>query len=95
MEEAERRYDYLWQQYSHPINGGNPESPGALRSTFEDSALVYIAKTKAWWPPSQCVWVDSSVRIAEKASIADTYPLRKAFFTTILKISEPTVEMIH
>ncbi|KAL8736556.1 MAG: hypothetical protein Q9181_002384 [Wetmoreana brouardii] len=93
IEEAEKRYDYLWQQYSHPINGENPESQGALCSTFEDSALVYIPKEKAWRPPSQCVWVDSSVKIPEKASIADTYPSKKTFFTTVLKIPKPTVEM--
>ncbi len=93
IEEAEKRYDYLWQKHSFPINGENPESQKALRFTFEDSALVYIPKKNAWRPPSQCVWVESSVKIPWKDSIADAYPLKKAFFTTVLKISEPTVEM--
>ena len=93
IEEAEKRYDYLWWKHSFPTNDQNPESRKALRSTFEDSALVYIPKENAWCPPSQCVWVESSVKIPGKASIADAYPLKKTFFTTVLKISEPTVEM--
>ena len=64
-----------------------------MLSTFESSGLVYIPKENAWCPPSQCVWVKSSVKIPGKASIADTYPSKKAFFTTVLKVSEPTVEM--
>ena len=90
IEEAEKRYLYLWQKHSSPVNGENLE---ALRLTFEDSALVYIAKENAWCAPSQCVWVESNVKIPGKASIADTYPLLEAFFTTVLKISKPTVEM--
>ena len=93
IEEAEKRYDYLWQKHSLPMNGENPGSRKALRSTSEGSALVYIPKEDAWSPPSQCVWVESSVKIPWKASIADAYPLKKKFFTTVLKISEPTVEM--
>ncbi len=91
--EAEKRYDYLWQKHSSPVNGENPESRKALRSTFEGSALVYIPKENAWRPPSQCVWVESSVKIPWKASVADVYVLKKSFFTTVLEISEPTVEM--
>ena len=75
------------------MNSENLESREALQPTFEDSALVYIPKENAWCPPSQCVWVESSVKIPGKASIADAYPLKKTFFTTVLKISEPTVEM--
>ncbi|KAL8701070.1 MAG: hypothetical protein Q9201_005112 [Fulgogasparrea decipioides] len=93
IEEAEKRYDYLWQQYSHSKIGENLESQRALRFTFEGSALVYIPKKRAWRPPSQCVWVDSSVKIPGKASIADTYASKNTFFTKVLKISEPTVKM--
>ena len=75
------------------MNGENPESRKALRSTFEGSALVYVPKENRWRPPSQCVWVESSVKIPWKASVADAYPLKKTFFTSVLKISEPTVEM--
>lgn len=75
------------------MNGENPESRKALRSFFEFSALVYIPEKNAWRPPSLCVWVESSVKIPWKASIADAYPLKKTFFTTVLKISAPTVEM--
>ena len=93
IEEAEKRYDYLWQKHSLPMNSEHPESWKALRFTFEDSALVYIPKENAWRPPSQCVWVESNVKIPWKVSIADAYPLKKTFFTTVLKVSEPTVEM--
>lgn len=93
IEEAEKRYDYLWQKHSFPMNGENPESQKDLRSSFEDSALVYIPKDNAWRPPSQCVWAESNVKIPGKASIADAYPSKKAFFTTVLKTSEPTVKM--
>ena len=93
IEEAEKRYEYLSQQHSFPVDGENLESRKALRFTFEDSALVYVPKESAWFPPSQCVWVDSSVKIPGKASIADTYPLRESFFTTVLTISKPTINM--
>ena len=71
----------------------NPESRKTLLSAFESSGLVYIPKENAWCPPSRCVWVESSVKIPGKASIADAYSSKKAFFTTVLKVSEPTVEM--
>lgn len=93
VKEAEKRYDYLWQKHSFPMNNENPESLKTLWSTFEDFALVYIPKENAWRRPSECVWVESSVKIPRKASIADAYPSKKSFFTTVLKISEPTVEM--
>ncbi len=93
IEEAEKRYNYLWQKHSFPTSDGSPESQKALGSTFEDSALVYIPKENAWCPPSQCVWVESSVKIPGRASLADAYPLKKTFFTAVRKISEPTVEM--
>ena len=92
-EEAEKRYHYLWQKYPFAMNDENPESQKALQSTFEDSALVYIPKDNAWCPPSQCVWVESNVRIPGKASIAGAYPLLETFFTTVLNISKPTIEM--
>ena len=93
MEEAEKRYRYLWQKHSFLTRDDNPESWKALRFTFEDAALVYIQKENVWCPPSQCVWVDSNVKIPGKASIADAYPSLETFFTEVLNISKPTVEM--
>ena len=75
------------------MNDENLKGRKALQSTFEDSALVYIPKENAWFPPSKCVWVGSNVKIPGKASIAGAYPSKKTFFTTVLKVSEPTVEM--
>ncbi len=92
-EEAEKRYDFLWLRNLFTSDGENSESLKSLRSTFADSALVYVPKENAWYPPSQCVWVESSVTISSKASIADAYPLKKTFFKNVLKISEPTVQM--
>ena len=92
-EEAEKRYHYLWQKHSFAMNNENPESRKGLQSTIEDSALVYIPKDNAWCPASQGVWVESNVRIPGKASIAGAHPLLETFFTTILNISKPTVEM--
>ena len=93
LEEAEKRYHYLSQKDSFAVDSESPESLKALRFNFEGSALVYIPTVNAWYPPSQCVWAESSVKIPGKASIADTYPLRETFFTTVLKISKPTVDM--
>lgn len=90
VEEAAKRYQYLWKKHSLAKDA---ESLKALRFAFENSALVYIPKENAWSAPSQCVWVESTVKILEKASIADAYPLLEAFFTTVLQISKPTVEM--
>ena len=93
IEEAEKRYYYLWQKHPFPMDDKNPESREALRSTFEFSALVYIPKENAWCPPSQCVWVEPNVKVPGKASIADAYPSLETFFTAILNIPKPTVEM--
>ena len=93
IEEAEKRYDYLWQKHLSPVGNGDPENWKALQLTFESSALMYIPKENGWRPPSQCVWVKSNVEIPGKASIADAYPLFGTFFTTVLNISKPTVEM--
>ena len=82
------RYAYLYQKDLSAVNDRNLESWKALRFAFEDSALVYIPKENAWLHPSQCVWVESSMKIPGKASIACAYPLMKAFFTKVLKISE-------
>ena len=92
-EEAEKRYRYLWQKHPLLMDDENPESRKTLRFTFEGSALVYIPKENAWRPPSQCVWVESNVKIPGKASIADAYPSLETFFTTVLNISKPTVKM--
>ena len=93
VEEAEKRYNYLWQKHSSRMSGEKSGSREAMRFTFENSDLVYIPKERDWRPPSQCVWVESSIRIPGKASVADVYPLKKTFFTEVLRISEPTVEM--
>ena len=93
FEEAEKRYHYLWQKHPVLVDGESPESWKALRFNFEDSALVYIPKKNAWYPSSQCVWVNSDVEIPGKASIADAYPQLETFFTTVLNIPKPTVEM--
>ena len=90
VEEAEKRYHYLWQ--NHP-DDENAESWKALRFNFEDSALVYIPKENAWYPPSRCVWVKPNVNIPGKASIADAYPRLGTYFTKVLRIPKPTVEM--
>lgn len=92
-EEAEKRYHYLWQKHRFPMDDENTESRKALRFTFEDAALVYIPKENAWRPPSQCIWVESNVRIPGNASIADAYPSLETFFTKVLSVSKPTVEM--
>ena len=93
-EEAKKRYLYLWQKYTpFPIVDETRESWKSLRLTFESSALVYIPEENAWYPPSQCVWVKPNIKIPGKASIADAYPLFDTFFTTVLNIPKPTVEM--
>lgn len=93
MKEAEKRYDYLWHKHSSSANSDNSDNRKALRLNFEDAALVYIPQENAWFRPSHCVWVESSVKIPNKASIATAYPSKKTFFTQILQVSEPTVGM--
>lgn len=90
IEEAEKRYQYLWENNSFAKDG---EKVKALRFAFENSALVYIPKENAWCAPSQCVWVESNIKIPGKVSIADAYPSLEAFFIKILNISKPTVNM--
>lgn len=93
VEEAEKRYQYLWQKHTLLTDNDELGSWKALQFTFENSALIYIPKKNVWYPPSQCVWVDSNVKIPGKASLADAYPSLEKFFTDILNISKPTVEM--
>lgn len=93
IEEAEKRYEYLWQKYYVSTSSEDLGAWKSLRLTFEGSALVYVPKENVWYPPSKCVWIDSAVKIPGKVSIGDTYPLKKTFFTRILGISEPTIDM--
>lgn len=93
IEEAEKRYKYLWQKHTFFMNNENPDSRKAMRFAFEDGALVYIPQENSWYPPSRCVWVESNVKIPGKASIADVYPLLESFFTEVLSVSKPTVNM--
>lgn len=88
--EAEKRYGYLWAEVLSSLGSNALKT---LRSTFEDSALVYIPTENAWFPPSRCVWADSKVKIPGKACIANSYPAKNGFFTAFLKVSEPTVAM--
>ena len=91
--EAESRYEYLWRKYCFPEKIYRQESQDSLWSNFEDAELVYVPNQNTWCPPSQCIWAESGVKIPEKFSIADAYPSNETFFTTILVISKPTVDM--
>ena len=91
--EAQKRYNYLYQKQSNPINDRDLKSRRALWFAFENSALVYIPQENAWVPPSRCIWAKSHVNIPGKASIAEVYPLLNTFFTNILKVAEPSIEM--
>ena len=93
VEEAEKRYQYLWQKYPSLTSNENSQSRRALHFSFQGLALVYVPKEKAWFPPSRCVWVESDVNIPGKVSIANAYPSLEKFFTAALNISKPTVEM--
>ena len=75
------------------MNEEKPESRKAMRFAFENSALVCIPQQDSWYPPSRCVWVESNVKIPGKASIADRYPVLETFFTEVLNVSKPTVNM--
>ena len=92
-EEAEKRYEKLMYQTSKFSGDEMASRQDSMRSNFESSALVYSQKENVWRSPSQCVWAESSVTIPGKSSISDVYPSRKTFFTTVLRVSEPTVEM--
>ena len=91
--EVRKRYDFLRRNQLPSVESDVEDRQRTLRSTFENSVLVYVPTRSAWFPPSQCVWVDSTAKFPGKASVADAYPSKKAFFTTDLRISEPTVEM--
>lgn len=93
VEELEMRYQYLSQTFSSVTSSERATHQKTLCSSFETSALVYAPKQDAWFPPSKCIWVESGVQIPGKASIADAYPRQETFFTDILKISKPTVDM--
>ena len=55
--------------------------------------MIYVPHEKAWFKPSQCVWAGPHVKIPGKACIAESYSQKKTFFTVVLKVVTPTVEM--
>ena len=93
FDEAERRYEYLAYHATSPFLGEVESCHKSVQSSFESSALIYIPKESLWRPPSQCVWVESSVKIPGKYSIANLYATKKTFFINVLKVTEPTVDM--
>ena len=92
-EEIEKRYDYLWKCENDMETVEKAALRKHLLSKFEHQSLIYFSEYDDWYPPSQCVWVESNVNIPEKCSIAEAYPTKKRFFTDILGILEPDVGM--
>ncbi|KAK4695759.1 hypothetical protein P7C71_g2041, partial [Lecanoromycetidae sp. Uapishka_2] len=64
-----------------------------VREKFEKMGLIYVPQQQAWYPPSSCLWTEST-RISGRVAIAGQYAALKFFFLHVLEVEEPNVSML-
>lgn len=64
-----------------------------FRSRVEEQSLIYYSQGQSWHCPSACIWAEDNIQLPGKVSIATAYKGRKAFFTKILGVMKPTLEL--
>ncbi|KAE9964487.1 hypothetical protein EG328_010419 [Venturia inaequalis] len=69
------------------------ETKKYIGSQFEEQNLVYYPHDQSWHCPSACVWAEDNIQLPGKVSIATAYKGRKTFFTKVLGVVEPTLEL--
>ncbi|KAF1811006.1 hypothetical protein P152DRAFT_475063 [Eremomyces bilateralis CBS 781.70] len=82
----------LYNKLHSEIRGDNAWKE-SIKSRFESDKLIYNFQDQMWHSPSTCVWVNDTVRLPEKFSIATEYSAQKPFFLTVLGIEEPKLPL--
>jgi hypothetical protein len=60
---------------------------------FEPLELVYFSKSQSWHSPESCIWAEERIQLPNKISLATEYKSLKTFFTRVLGVQEPNLEM--
>lgn len=63
------------------------------RAAFADSCLIYAPGESGWFLASECVWANSGIHFADRASIADEYAELEDFFKDMLGVKPPDISM--
>ncbi|KAE8452297.1 hypothetical protein EG329_000997 [Mollisiaceae sp. DMI_Dod_QoI] len=80
-------YHRLWREFEHDSTWD------AIRTSFEESELLFLPSRNTWHPLSSCIWAEDQVRIPRKTSIKSHYASLDDFFCRILGIAKPNLEM--
>ncbi|KAF2137387.1 uncharacterized protein K452DRAFT_110481 [Aplosporella prunicola CBS 121167] len=75
-------------------NFENETNFDVLRSEFEKDQLVFVSERNAWYSPSMCIWADIRVCISARIPISTGYLSLQRFFTEMLEVREPDLEML-
>jgi hypothetical protein len=60
---------------------------------FVTEKLVYDSRSNVWHSPQDCIWATESLRIPGKFSAQSQYGSLEPFFTKILEVEIPTLEL--
>ncbi|CZR61946.1 uncharacterized protein PAC_11843 [Phialocephala subalpina] len=80
-------YRRLWREFERDSNWNT------IRSSFEESRLVFVPLWNSWWSPSYCIWCDDQVRIPQRAPIKTPYGGLEDFFCRVLGVQRPNLGM--
>jgi hypothetical protein len=54
---------------------------------------VFVPSQNTWHPPSSCIWADEQIQIPRKAPIKTPYASLEDFFSRVLGIPKPNLDM--
>ncbi|KAF8865581.1 hypothetical protein BDZ45DRAFT_641278 [Acephala macrosclerotiorum] len=80
-------YRRLWREFEHD------SSYETIRTSFEESELVFLPSRNTWHPLSSCIWADDRIQIPQKSSIKTPYTTLEDFFCRVLGITKPNLAM--
>jgi len=63
------------------------------RKPLEEKSLIFVPDTNTWVRVSECVWAPSNLQFPGKTSIAHSYGGLQLFFTLVLDIHSPDLEL--
>jgi hypothetical protein len=64
-----------------------------ISSRFNEQKLVYDSRRKTWQSARDCIWAKESIKIPGKFSIQDQYGSLNSFFTAVLRVDTPSLEL--
>jgi hypothetical protein len=68
-------------------------SANSSSDRFTSEKLVYDSRRKTWQSPANCIWARESIQIPGAFSIQDQYRSLEKFFTRVLEVEVPALEL--